>query len=62
MRNKVDVIRPEQYRKIAVKEGKEFNLGYAFESQEEKVIQELLLEYLDVFAWTHFDLIGVNQS
>ncbi len=39
-----------------MKEGKEFNLGYAFESQEEKVIQELLVEYLDVFAWTHFDL------
>lgn len=62
LRNKMDVIRSEQYRKISVKEGKEFNLGYALKSSKEKYIQELLAEYLDIFAWNHRDITGVNPE
>lgn len=62
LRNKMDFIKSKQYRKISVKERKEFNLGYALKSFEEKYILELLAEYLDIFAWNHRDITGVNPE
>jgi hypothetical protein len=62
VRNKMDVIRSEQYRKISVKGGKEFNIGYALKLPQEKCIQDLLAEYLDVFAWNHRDITGVHPE
>ena len=62
VRNKMDAIRSEQYRKISIKDGKDFNLGYALKPPEEKCIQELLAEYLDVFPWDHKDITGVNPE
>ena len=62
MRNKMEVIRSEQYRTILVQQDKTFNVGYAMGPGEEKAIQDLLVEYMDVFAWNHFDLTGVNPE
>lgn len=56
------VIKSELYRKIAVKEGKKFNLRYALKSSQEKYIHELLAEYLDIFAWNHRDITSVNPE
>ena len=62
LRNKMEVIRSGTYRQIAVQGGKTFYLGYALKSTEEKAIQELLAEYLDVFAWNHSDITGVSRE
>lgn len=42
----MDVIKLDQYKKISVKEAKEFNIGCALETSEENYIHELLWIFL----------------
>ncbi|CAM6094053.1 unnamed protein product [Calypogeia fissa] len=60
IRSLMEVIRKDQYRKVQTYNGKEFFLGYTLPSAQEKSIQELLAAYLNIFAWSHIDLKGVN--
>ncbi|CAM6090629.1 unnamed protein product [Calypogeia fissa] len=60
VRNSMEVIRKAQYKTIQTSGGREFFLGNALPSLQEKSIQELLAEYSDVFALSHEDLTGVN--
>lgn len=62
MRNSMEVIRSEEYKTICIQKDMNFNLRHAMGSGEEKTIQNLLAEYLDVFAWSHLDLTGVNPA
>jgi transposase InsO family protein len=62
MRNKTEVVRAETFRKISVSDGKPFYIGYALESVEEKSLQDLLVEYGDVFAWKHSDITGIPRE
>ncbi|CAM6104286.1 unnamed protein product [Calypogeia fissa] len=60
VRNLMEVIRKAQYQTFQTEEGREFFIGNSLPFPQEKSIQELLVEYSDVFAWRHEDLIGVN--
>ncbi|CAM6096639.1 unnamed protein product [Calypogeia fissa] len=50
LRNRMEVVKKEHFKKVTLQGGKEFFIGNTFEKEQEESIQELLLEYKDVFA------------
>jgi hypothetical protein len=62
LRNRMEVVKKEHFKKVTVQNGKEFYIGCAFGPKEEKTIQDLLVEYKDVFAWKHTDITGIDME
>ncbi|CAM6086284.1 unnamed protein product [Calypogeia fissa] len=61
LRNHMEVVKKEHFKKVLVANGKEFYIGHAFGPGQENTIQELLMEYQDVFAWRHSDITGIDE-
>ena len=54
-----NVVRPSDYEKVEVQEGKSFFLSKSLSATEKKKYVKLLSEYVDVFAWASSDLTGI---
>src|SRR5450759_5001679 len=51
-----------QYEKLIIKDGVEFYIGRDTPEAEKESLKELLLEFKDVFAWSHQELTGIDPA
>ena len=56
------IVKTLQYEKLIIKEGVEFYIGKDTPEAEKEALKELLIEFKDVFAWSHQELTGINLA
>ncbi|CAM6094486.1 unnamed protein product [Calypogeia fissa] len=57
----MEVVKREHFKKVMGSIGKQFYIVHAFGPDQEKTIQDLLIEYKDIFAWRHGDIIEIDK-
>ena len=57
-----NIVNPKDYEEMEVTDGKSFYLGKNLNIREREGYMAVLKEFLDVFAWTPFDLTGIPSK
>ena len=58
----VGMVNPKHYRSVEVSEGKSYLIGNDIKGDRLEEYKALLLEFVDVFAWSYADLKGVSPE
>src|SRR5450759_710472 len=56
------IVKSLEYEKLVIKEGVEFYIGKDTPEAQKETLKELLMEFKDVFAWSHHELTGIDPS
>src|SRR5450759_656101 len=56
------IVKSLEYEKLVIKERVEFYIGKNTPEAQKETLKELLMEFKDMFAWSHHELTGIDKA